>query len=1025
MESSTHSQLFINEIKALVVSHFGLVTEIKMLAGEADRNFRLTTSAGAVFLLKISPPSTIDNSAAIEFEQAIMTHLQAKNLPFQTPQVVSALNGNNYIFLERQDTEHFQNCYLRLQTWVKGRMLDKAKPRTHELLNEWGRTCGHLSVALRDFDHPIAHRLYKWNPSETLAMRPCAIYFQQEEEREIGDYFWNLFTKAALPELKKLRTSVNYNDAHEHNLLINNHAQISGVIDFGDALYTQTINELAIACAYAGMKMPDPLAAMQEVVRGYHRIFPIEEKELAVLFPLITARLLITAANSAYQKHHDPENTYLQISEKPCWILLKKLRLLHPDFVHYSFRAVCDFEPCPKRHVYDNYQKNKQVDWHPLVDFSNQKAMPFDLSVGSLDLGNNANFLTVKAFHRTVTRLLEDNATEIGVGGYAEIRPFYTTDAYLIEGNDGPRWRTQHLGLDIWTTAETPVFAPLTGTVHSFQNNAADCDYGPTIILKHQLSEELTFYTLYGHLTLDSLDNLEVGMTIERGQPFCKIGDFPVNGNWSPHLHFQIILNLFGKNGDYPGVAFPSEIKTWLSTCPPPPSEVSTLNGQNTEGYKMDKNHHQKIKSLRQKHLASNLSLSYDQPLHIVRGYQQYLYDENARRYLDTCNNVPHVGHQHPRIVRAAQRQIGVLNTNTRYLHQNIVHYAEALLATFPAALEVAFFVNSGSEANELALRLAQTYTQQKDILAIEIGYHGNTNGTIGVSSYKFDGKGGTGAPAHTHVIPLPDTYRGLYRDPLTAGEKYAAHAGEQIDKLTKLGRQPAAFIGESIISCGGQIVLPVGYLKAVYQQVRAAGGVCIADEVQVGFGRVGTHFWGFELQDVVPDIVTLGKPIGNGHPLAAVVTTRKIAAAFANGMEYFNTFGGNPVSCAIGAEVLQVIREENLQENALKVGHYLIEKLRTLQQQFPIIGDVRGHGLFLGFELVTDRKQRTPAPKQAKYLANRMRELGVLMSTDGPDYNVIKIKPPLCFSIKDADFLVEKLRQVLGEEKANLNKNI
>ncbi|MFK7932931.1 MAG: aminotransferase class III-fold pyridoxal phosphate-dependent enzyme, partial [Saprospiraceae bacterium] len=707
---------------------------------------------------------------------------------------------------------------------------------------------------------------------------------------------------------------------------------------------------------------------------------------------------------------------------------------LHPDFVHYSFREVCGFEPCPQRAAFNSFIKKSTTEWHQLVDFKNQQTLPLDLSVGSLDLGNNANFSTVNAFHKTVTRLLEDHELEIGVGGYAEVRPFYTTDAYLVEGNNGPMWRTQHLGLDIWTAAETPVFAPLAGTVHSFQNNAADCDYGPTIILEHQVSEELTFYTLYGHLTLDSLDDLTVGMSIERGQPFCKIGDFPINGNWSPHLHFQIILNLFEKAGDYPGVAFPSEAQTWLSTCPPPPAVLTGWeHGSNgferisadflQKDYKNIKNQHpqrlsaSEISHARKQHFAKNLSLTYDRPLHIVRGYGQYLYDHEGRRYLDTCNNVPHVGHQHPRVVRAAQRQTGVLNTNTRYLHQNITNYAADLLATFPDELDVVFFVNSGSEANELALRIAQTYTQQRDMIAIQIGYHGNTGGTIGVSSYKFDGKGGKGSPDQTHIVPLPDTYRGLYQNPKTAGQQYAAHVGEQIEKIHAAGRGLAGFIGESIISCGGQIVLPDGYLTAVYQQVRAAGGLCIADEVQVGFGRVGSHFWGFELQNVVPDIVTLGKPIGNGHPLAAVVTTRKIADAFANGMEYFNTFGGNPVSCAIGHEVLKVIQEEELQQNALSVGNYLLEQLRELQTQFPIIGDVRGHGLFLGFELVSNRIQKTPAAKQAKYLANRMRELGILMSTDGPDYNVIKIKPPMCFSERDVNFLIGKLGRVLEED--------
>ncbi|MEM6698405.1 MAG: aminotransferase class III-fold pyridoxal phosphate-dependent enzyme, partial [Bacteroidota bacterium] len=330
----------------------------------------------------------------------------------------------------------------------------------------------------------------------------------------------------------------------------------------------------------------------------------------------------------------------------------------------------------------------------------------------------------------------------------------------------------------------------------------------------------------------------------------------------------------------------------------------------------------------------------------------------------------------------------------------------------------VVHFVNSGSEANELALRMAKTYSGQKDMLAIEVGYHGNTNACIEVSSYKFDSKGGQGAPETTHLLPIPDTFRGKHRDTKTAGKKYAAYAQNMIEVLQNEGKSIAGVIVESILSCGGQIVLPPNYLKELYRIIRAAGGVCIADEVQVGMGRVGENFWGFELQGVVPDIVTIGKPIGNGHPLGAVVCTEAVANAFNNGMEYFNTFGGNPVSCAIGRAVLKVVQEENLQQHALEVGNYLKASLQQLQTKFPIIGDVRGHGLFLGIELIKESENLTPASEATAYLSNRIKELGILMGTDGPFHNVLKIKPPMCFSKENADVLVKRLGQVLGERR-------
>jgi len=304
--------------------------------------------------------------------------------------------------------------------------------------------------------------------------------------------------------------------------------------------------------------------------------------------------------------------------------------------------------------------------------------------------------------------------------------------------------------------------------------------------------------------------------------------------------------------------------------------------------------------------------------------------------------------------------------------------------------------------------------TGEKDIIASEVGYHGNTNKCIDISSYKFDGKGGNGAPEHTHIFPLPDSFRGKHRGKDT-GIKYAKEVQHLIDGIRAKGRGLAAMIVEPIISCGGQIELPKGFLEQAFKSVRAAGGLCISDEVQVGCGRLGKTFWGFQLHDVIPDIITIGKPLGNGHPLAAVVCTREVADKFANGMEYFNTFGGNPVSCAIGTEVLRTVKREKLQENALCVGNFLKSELRILSKQFPMIGDVRGQGLFLGFELVDSKLD--PLTAQANYLVNRMKDHGILMSIDGPDHNVIKIKPPLVFNKENAAELIFFLKKIFAED--------
>ncbi len=414
----------------------------------------------------------------------------------------------------------------------------------------------------------------------------------------------------------------------------------------------------------------------------------------------------------------------------------------------------------------------------------------------------------------------------------------------------------------------------------------------------------------------------------------------------------------------------------------------------------------------RRQSLGPSLSVSYKSPLHIVAGSRQFLFDATGRRYLDCVNNVAHVGHSHPYVVRAASEQMARLNTNTRYLHELLIEYSERLIATLPEHLHVAYLVNSGSEANELALRMARAHTHKTDVIVIDCAYHGNTSAMIDLSPYKFDGPGGHGCPSWVHKVSLPDVYRGKHRG-VDAGARYAeevAHAAQQAEPIGGV----AAFFGESAVSCGGQIILPDDYLRNAYAAVRAAGGVCVADEVQTGFGRAGTHFWMFETQGVVPDIVTLGKPIGNGHPLGAVVTTKEIAASFANGMEYFNTFGGNPVSCVVGLAVLEAINEEELQQNARDVGEYLKHRLIELKAKHRLIGDVRGHGLFIGVEFVRDSETLEPADREAAAVVERMKDRGVLLSTDGPFHNVIKIKPPLVFSHHDADTVIENLNEVL-----------
>ncbi|KAF7706296.1 ethanolamine-phosphate phospho-lyase [Silurus meridionalis] len=429
----------------------------------------------------------------------------------------------------------------------------------------------------------------------------------------------------------------------------------------------------------------------------------------------------------------------------------------------------------------------------------------------------------------------------------------------------------------------------------------------------------------------------------------------------------------------------------------------------------------QKTIDLRKKHIGPSCKVFFNNdPIKIVRARGQYMYNEKGEQYLDCINNVAHVGHSHPEVVQAGAKQMELLNTNSRFLHDNLVQYAQRLQATLPEKLSVCYFTNSGSEANDLALRLAWQYTGHKDIITLDHAYHGHVSSLIDISPYKFHQLGECEQSQHVHVASSPDIYRGKYRedhaDPSTA---YANEVKDIIEKAHAKGHKIAAFIAESLQSCGGQIIPPVGYFQKVAQHVRKAGGVFIADEVQVGFGRVGTHFWAFQLQgeDFIPDIVTMGKPIGNGHPMSCVVTTRAVAEGFmSSGMEYFNTFAGNPVSCAIGLAVLDVIEKEDLQGNALRVGSYLTDLLENLKKKHSLVGDVRGCGLFVGVELVKDRLKRTPATAEAQDVIYRLKDQRVLLSADGPHRNVLKFKPPLCFSREDADLAVGQIDQILTD---------
>jgi 4-aminobutyrate aminotransferase-like enzyme/Ser/Thr protein kinase RdoA (MazF antagonist) len=1000
--------------EAIAARRFGVPATARPLPSERDQNFLMRLTDGRRVVLKIA--HTGEDRHVLELQNLALRELAERAPGIALPRVLPAPDGALIVDVPgpEGDVHH-----ARLLTWVPGTVLAEIRPHTPELLGTLGSVIAQLDLGLRELDHPAARRELKWDLTRADWIRGHLGTVANPARRALIERVLDRFAADVAPSLRDLRAGTIYNDANDYNVIVRGEdpwaRRVVGVIDFGDLLHAPIVCDLAVAAAYASLGKVDPLAAAAHVTAGYHGVLPLLESEVDLLDALIAARLAVSAVNAAVQRAVAPDDPYLTISEGPAWEALERLSGHPPRLARYVLRDACGFAPVPTAPAVADWLHAHPDELGPLVEPERLRdTVMLDLSVGSPLFPDLRAASEVEAFTRIIAGAVAEAGSTGGVGRYDEARLVYTDDAYRTQEEDGPGWRTIHIGLDLFLPPGTLVSAPLGGIVHSFADNAAPQDYGPTVILRHTVDGgRLTFFTLYGHLDRESIAWLRRGQPMPPGAPVGRIGESRENGGWPPHLHFQIVTDMLEREGEFPGVARASQRRVWKSLSPDPNLMVRLP----AERFPPPPPQLDRLTTDRRHHLGPSLSLAYRRPLAIVRGWREFLFDTEGRRYLDAVNNVAHVGHSHPRVVRAGQRQMAVLNTNTRYLHEQRLRYAERLWATLPSPLSVCYFVNSGSEANELALRLARAYTGRREVIVLEGAYHGNTSSLIDVSPYKHDGPGGAGPPTWVHKVPIPDVYRGRYRsDEARAGERYAAFVADAITRIRGRGTQAGAFLCESALSAGGQIPLPPGYLAAAYAHVRRVGGVCIADEVQVGFGRVGTHFWAFETQDVVPDIVTLGKPMGNGHPLGAVITTPEIAAAFANGMEYFNTFGGNPVSCAIGLAVLDVVAEEGLQAHALQVGRRLKTGLRDLASRHPLIGDVRGLGLFLGVELVRDRTTLEPAGQEAGFVADRMRERGVLISTDGPAHNVLKIKPPLVFTDDDADLLVQTLDQALGE---------
>ena len=996
--------LTLTDAQALAARLYGLTARAEALPSERDQNVLLHAASGARFVLKIA--NAKESRALLEAECAVLRHVSAsKATPNLLPTLMPTTHG--------ADIGSYGPHFVRMISALDGCTLGSTVLHTDALHRDLGSALGRLDTALTGFDHPAFHREFHWD----LAIADRAIHQRLRLVRDASmririERLVANHRAQVLPLLPSFRRSVIHSDANDYNVLVDAAQQrVTGLIDLGDMVYSHTVNNIAIAMAYVALSADDPLAAAAAVAGGYHAAHPLTESEIAALFSLMCMRLCTSICVAAEQMAARPDDPYLAISQASIERTLPVLAAVHPRFAHYVLRDACGLPPVPHAPQVVAWLHEHQGSFAPLLgrDLSTTPVAPLDFSAGSALIASDQADNAPAELDGRLRRVLAEHGATIGVGGYDEARLIY----HWPNEPKTSEPRTIHIGLDLSLEAGSPLYAPMDGVVHGFEDAGQYHDYGPVIVLRHQTTDAqpVEFYTLYGHLTRDSLDGLGVGQRITTGSEFARIGSAPANGDWWEHVHVQLITDMLDVPCNVDGAVRASQRTVWRSLCPDPnlllgiPSDCLAHRPEPAQ-----------IAASRSAHIGGNLSISYGaQPLNIVRGWKQYLFDDVGHRYLDAYNNVAHVGHGHPRVVRAVSEQLAVLNTNTRYLQDQLTGYAESLTATFPDQLSVCYFTASGSEANELALRLARTYTGQRDLIVMESAYHGHTTTLIDISPYKHGGPGGTGAPDWVHTSPIPDVYRNRAVSG-APGAWFAARVGDAIDRVHATGRGLCGYIAESCPSVGGQIMLPDGFLADVYARVRAVGGVCIADEVQTGFGRIGTHFWAFEQHAVTPDIVVLGKPIANGYPMGAVVTTRAIAERFDNGMEFFSTFGGSTAACVAALTTLRVTQEERLQENARVVGERLLDGLRGLMTAHEIIGDVRGSGLFLGVELVRYRTSLVPADREASFVVNRMRVHGVLAGTDGPFHNVIKLRGPMPLTLGDAECIIDTFSRAVRE---------
>jgi len=1003
---------------------WGIQARLSALVGEFDLNIKAECDDGSRFLLKVMRPEC--STDLIEMQCEALKHIHSNANDIAVPYVVLSKNGHYFESLldETGDTR-----LVWVLSFLDGVDYANFTPKSSKLISHLGSSMAQLHIALKGFNHPAIQRDFKWNLMQAHWINERLSVITDSERRALlvsvmAEFQHHLDSAQSLPSVAI------HNDINDYNLLVKatlaSEPTVSGIIDFGDMCAAPRVCDIAIAGAYMMLDHPQPVVALSALVKSYNDVLPLSEAEIDLIYPLLRSRLAVSVVNSTIEALENPDDPYIVISQGPAWRLLESSDITH-SLMTPRLRVACGLPITESATRVKEYLTHQVLgNCAEIIGNSLRDAPCRSLSVENCSVPQNPfNIMAAEARLTGMEEIAEEeldrhketkqNDTDSGVwlGHYNEPRLIYTDKAFRLGPWKASNRRTVHLGVDVFAPAHTDIRAPLDSVVRVIENRSAWLDYGGIVILQHETPTNDNFYSLYGHLNPDVCEHLHEGQHLKAGDVFATLGTYQENGGWAPHLHVQLALTVEGLGADWPGVADPDDLVFWNALCPNP-AALLNLHDEKTAYVSVNES---MVLQQRREDFGANLKLSYSNPIMLLRGWKHHLFDQWGRPHLDAYNNVPHVGHAHPRLQARISEQLKRLNTNTRYLHPAQSALSSKIISKMPDELCVCYFVNSGSEANELALRLSRAHTSGKDIITPNHGYHGNTTGAIDISAYKFNAPGGLGKPDWVWLVDLPDGYGGKYRQGLDdCARLYSEQVDDAIAGINHAGGKLAGFIAETFPSVGGQIIPPEGYLDKVYKKIRAAGGLCIADEVQTGLGRLGEFYFAFEQQKVIPDIVVLGKPIGNGHPIGAVVTTREIAESFAQGPEFFSTFGGSTLSCVIGKEVLDIVDDEALQVNALQAGERALKGLAALQKKHPVIGDVRGIGLFIGVAFVIDQRHDKPATDIAAYVVSRLREHRILAGLEGPDNNVLKIRPPLTISASDIDMLLETLGSILGE---------